>query len=436
MEKCFHCPTDYLHNFVNIYKSPDFLQLNVSEVVSILQSNDLNAPCEEDVFFAMKLWIEFDKSCRQQFLFTVLSCVRLTLLSVEFLTGEVLPYCSCCSECVMIITKAMQLIVSPNFQSNEQRGGSCGGPAGVGPPNISSDTKMIIVGSWEDAGRNFIETYSAAQNSWSVSRDYGFNRRNYSVALVNNRILIIGGYINRAGVATVDYVDITSGQKFGMSPLKIGRYNAASATISRGSSSDVYLIGGLTSPGRTLNSVERWNSDSQSWVSNVPGMLQPLHAHAASVVDGRIYVTGGSLANKVTVNTVQMYSPETNSWSYRTPMNSSRFCHLSAVIRGRIFVVGGCGVYYNAATVMSNVEAYDPNSNSWTSITSLPSPRTGGNVCLFQNRIVFIGGRAPNGYVSEVMEYDDGNGSWNSLGRINIPREGTYPFLVPQNAVF
>lgn len=55
-----------------------------------------------------------------------------------------------------------------------------------------------------------------------------------------------------------------------------------------------------------------------------------LHSHAASVINGKIYVTGGYKLSEGTlksVRDVQKYSPQTNSWNFLTPMIENRRAH-------------------------------------------------------------------------------------------------------------
>ncbi|XP_077283320.1 kelch-like protein 25 [Arctopsyche grandis] len=409
-------------NFGILHRTPDFLLLPASVLAELLKLDELNVPLEEDVFKAVKLWINHDFEGRKTHLSQLLGCVRLTLLPMQFLTTEVLPFCTLCPECIVMVSQAMQVLMTPNSDKKDK-------------PRVHLNlnaSKLLIVGCWDDVSRNFIEIYNPENNVWTKSRDYGFNRRNFCAAKVDDRIMVIGGFANGKGSNNVDCVNLKNGQKSAMTPLNQGRFNAACATITNGSSTDVYIIGGANPA--LVASVEKWNSNTQTWSTNIANMPLAVHAHSAAVVNNKIYVTGGSTKGSSVTN-VQMYTPESNSWAYCAAMTRKRFCHLSAGINGKVFVVGGCEKYFIPHTVTASVESYDPNSNLWTPFCNLPSPRTGSNMCLYRNKFIFVGGKSPGGLLNQMLEYDDEKQTWTHLKGSNISREGIYPFVVSADAV-
>ena len=64
------------------------------------------------------------------------------------------------------------------------------------------------------------------------------------------------------------------------------------------------------------------------------------------------------------------------------------------VHNGRIIIAGGetHGSEPGKLALLRNVEAYDPASNSWSVLTSIPLARTSGVAGSFGDKIIFNGG--------------------------------------------
>ena len=122
-----------------------------------------------------------------------------------------------------------------------------------------------------------------------------------------------------------------------------------------------------------------------------------------------------------------------NSWASKAPMNLARANLGVAVVNGKIYAIGG-----DTSTIMGNVcpgtgrsyqlvgtnEEYDPNLDSWTTKTSMPTARALFGITTYQNKIYCIGGYYTN-YHSEIDNikyfdtsvnevYDPSTDSWNN----------------------
>ncbi|XP_077289665.1 kelch-like protein diablo [Arctopsyche grandis] len=108
-----------LENFETLHKTQDFLNLLASDVIEILKSNYLNVPSEEDVFNAVKLWVNHDDANRKNDLAQLLRSVRLSLLSMEFVVDEVMTFCHWCAECMTTIRQGIKDKNDKNFNHRE-----------------------------------------------------------------------------------------------------------------------------------------------------------------------------------------------------------------------------------------------------------------------------------------------------------------------------
>ena len=95
-------------------------------------------------------------------------------------------------------------------------------------------------------------------------------------------------------------------------------------------------------------------------------------------------------------NITEMYDPATSSWKTLSPMSFSREGESSAVINGKIYVIGGMG--------LTSVEIYDPSTDTWSSGTALPSIIDRGSAININNKIYLFGGRNASGQnINQVL---------------------------------
>jgi hypothetical protein len=121
-----------------------------------------------------------------------------------------------------------------------------------------------------------------------------------------------------------------------------------------------------------------------------------------AAVNGKIYAIGGNTQNGV-VGTNEEYDPETDTWTYKTPMPTPSNSFATAVYQNKVYCIGG-----------EVNEVYDPITDTWETKTPMPTPRTDLQANVANGRIYLIGGFPyPNGsFVNEV--YDPATNSWTT----------------------
>ncbi|XP_077300626.1 kelch-like protein 25 [Arctopsyche grandis] len=413
-----------LENFETLHKTQDFLNLPVSTVMEILNSDDLIVPSEEDVFNSVKSWINYDDASRKNDLAQLMNSVRLSLLSMEFLVKEVMKFCNSCAECVTSLRQAILDKILSNGKSLIQRE----------TPRRKKGKIALVGGDTLDVA-DTIDIYDGEKKSWSLLKGIGIIKSRSASVIVGDWLVIIGG-LNSSGeiLTSVEYIDLKNGQKHSLKPLNQARSYFSAVTLHRDSSTDVYAIGGCGCE----NSIERWNSKTRDWEIMAP-LLVAVYVHSASVIDDKIYVTGGrkwlmdESGKYMTINKVQMYSVESNSWTYRAQMIEEREYHSSVVFKRKLFVAGGhnnhMGYY------LDSVECYDSDANLWTSFTKLPKPAIETSLCCFRNKILCMGGHDENTYLSDVWEYDDTTKTWNALNSLSIERRYSNAHIIPYDSI-
>ncbi|XP_077289614.1 kelch-like protein 23 [Arctopsyche grandis] len=409
-----------LENFETLHKTQGFLNLPLFNVMEILKSNDLFVASEKSVFNAVKLWVNHDDANRKSDLAQLMRFVRLSLLPVEFIVNEVLKFCLSCAECY---TSIIQEIINKNVKSFVQ----------IETPRKIIQ-KMALVGGSNTDMATTIDIFDGQKNNWTLSKNIGINKYDFASVLVGDWIVIIGGRNSSYEILTsVEYIDLKSGQKKSLKPSNQARYNFSAVTLRRGSSTDVYAIGGFE--GGHLSLVERWSSNTGDWETDVAPLLVAVSLYSASVIADKIYITGGRTnenGKTISTNKVQMYSVETNSWTYRSQMIQGRNGHSSVPFKGKLYVAGG--IDRQTSSFLDNVEHYDPNANVWTAFTRLPQAATGISLGCFQNKLLSMGGYYKKS-LNDVWEYDETNKSWKASTSLIRTRAYAVAHVIPYDSI-
>ena len=104
-----------------------------------------------------------------------------------------------------------------------------------------------------------------------------------------------------------------------------------------------------------------------------------------------------------------------NTWTSGTPMPTAAFLTAVGVLKGQIYVVGGCTV--PGGGVIADTQIYDPATNTWTAGVSLPTPLCDGTAAVVKN-VLYVFGGTPSGsaqnYTNAVWAYSPKTKTWSS----------------------
>ncbi|MCW4043915.1 MAG: hypothetical protein NWE94_00160 [Candidatus Bathyarchaeota archaeon] len=142
-----------------------------------------------------------------------------------------------------------------------------------------------------------------------------------------------------------------------------------------------------------------------------------------AVVRGKVYAIGGSSSSPF-LSTNEMYDPAIDTWAEKKVMPTPRYHCAVATYENRIYVFGG--VTYNPTDgkilVTPANEVYDPSSDTWATKTSMTIPRSGMDAHCVGGKIYVIGGRSADRSVTGVNEvYDPNIDSWTNKTSIPTP---------------
>jgi len=119
---------------------------------------------------------------------------------------------------------------------------------------------------------------------------------------------------------------------------------------------------------------------------------------AIAELDGKIYVIGGRVGSMAvttgsTTDLVEEYDTVTDQWgAVRLRMPTPRDGGVVGVYAGKIYVAGGQSITAIHNAVSRALEAYEPATNTWTSLPNLPQARHGQGGGIIGNRFHIVSG--------------------------------------------
>jgi len=93
---------------------------------------------------------------------------------------------------------------------------------------------------------------------------------------------------------------------------------------------------------------------------------------AAAEAGGFIYAIGGKDSGGNVLSSVEKYDADTDTWSTVASLSTARFRLAAAEAGGFIYAIGGLD---SGSNVLSSVEEYDANTDTWSTVASLSTAR-------------------------------------------------------------
>lgn len=223
---------------------------------------------------------------------------------------------------------------------------------------IAVDGKIYAIGGNTTSVTGAVEAYDPITDTWTRKADMPTPRTGLSTSLVNGKIYAIGGFVFTqvdgvaTPVSTVEVYDpMTDTWTLGASmPAPSGWFGANAPVID----GRIYVMGGAVGP-----PVFVYNPETDAWTHEAD-LPDPRLAHAASVVDGVLYVIGGfDIQLSSAIGAVTAYDRATDAWTPKADMLIPTGFHAASVADGRIYVFGG-RTDFSSDGAISTVEAYDP----------------------------------------------------------------------------
>jgi N-acetylneuraminic acid mutarotase len=283
---------------------------------------------------------------------------------------------------------------------------------------VAVNGKLYVIGGWGDGkarGANY--EYDPATDKWTKKKSMPRPAHHAALAAANGKIYVVGGFVVPektnipvgAAWEPIDDVweyDPAADSWKSLAPLP-GKRGAAVAVEVGGK---IYVIGGATTvegskdpfftffgPAQVLSTNEVYDPATNKWESRRPMAVPRNHAFAGAV-DGKIYVIGGRtghafILSATNTDAVEEYSPVSDMWGApKERMPTPRSGGGWGTDGHRIYVAGGEVTTKDIVGAFRAIEAYEPGTNSWTTLPSMPMPRHGVAGAVIGNRFHLVSG--------------------------------------------
>lgn len=291
------------------------------------------------------------------------------------------------------------------------------------------------------AGALLLGGPSHAQPGWSEAAPLPSTRQEIYATTHGGRIFTAGGLAENASAVRDDFLayDPQGDRWQALAKLPVARHHITLSSLD----GRIYAIGGFS------GAFPDWQPEASAFVFDVeaaqwralPDLPVARGEHVSAAVDGRIYVIGGRVGGTPSAasygehrdtSRVDVFDPESQTWSRGIDAPSARNSAASAVIDGRIYVVGGrqylqqpdgSAVNVNSAAL----EVFDPASGLWSVRAPMPQAAGGLAAAAVDGKLYVFGGEqwTPTKEVfAEGWVYDPATDEWAALPALNVPRHG------------
>ncbi len=266
------------------------------------------------------------------------------------------------------------------------------------------------------------------QSLWTTMTPMPTPRGGLGVATVNGKIYAIGGLSDGVPLNVNEMYTPGTNEWTTEAPMPTARSGCAIAVYNN----EIYVIGGAVGNGFVGNN-EVYDPGTNTWKTEA-SMPTPRADLSASVVNGKIYLIGGEEYSSTSpyyseTNVNEIYDPATNTWTTGTPIPTAVYGYASAVIDGKIHVIGGSQTPSSQGTgiFLDSNQVYDPQNNTWSLGADLPSAVTYGAAAATEgfmapSLLYVIGGYFLNSFTSNVQVYNPSNNSWNTTASMPTAR--------------
>ncbi len=154
-----------------------------------------------------------------------------------------------------------------------------------------------------------------------------------------------------------------------------------------------------------------------SYFSFVHPLGHALCCHAASVWNDTIFLSGGFNSQYQCLSSMTLYHPERGSINL-AEMTLDRALHCMETLGDRLYVAGGVSCEADGHLVdQLACEVYDPVANSWSAIMPFPVPHVGSASAVLEGKVYVIGGYCQEDYsdTKTVHRYDPATERWENM---------------------
>jgi N-acetylneuraminic acid mutarotase len=295
---------------------------------------------------------------------------------------------------------------------------------------VAVSGKLYVVGGWgEGKAGGITYEYDPATDKWTKKKPMPQPAHHAALAAANGKIYVMGGFVapkdtqipTGGAWQPIDDAweyDPAADSWKSLPPLPGTRGSALAAEVD----GKIYVIGGVTTvdgskdpfftffgPARVLTTNDVYDPATNKWQSRKPMSVARNHAFGGAV-NGKIYVIGGRtghgfILSATNTDVVEEYSPVSDTWSApKERMPTARSGGAWGTDGRRIYVAGGEVTTKELVGAFRAIEAYEPATNTWTTLPSMPMPRHGVAGAVVGNRFHLVSGMVQSAGVMSFLD--------------------------------
>ncbi|XP_020502019.2 kelch-like protein 40b [Labrus bergylta] len=430
--------------FQLISRDEDFLQLLPSELAAILTNDNLNVETEELVYEALMNWVARDTESREKELPGLLDCVRLRLVSEDFLKEKVERNKMICSNSEL--QQKVQLVKDahagkfPEVKKSKSKTEDAEAEKD-GENEENEEEEGLLPGILNDNlrfgmfVRNLImmvnDTGAVAydptgNDCYVASLSTQIPKNHASLATKENQIFVAGGFfydeLNKEDPLSSYFLqyDPVSADWLGMPPIPSPRFLFGMAEAMN----SIFVLGGreLKEQEQTLDSVLIYDRQSFKWSESEP-IPYSVYGHQTISHNDVIYVIGGKGDDMNCLKKISAYDALRFEWKELAPMKIARSLFGATVHKDKIYVAAGV----TDTGLTDTLEVYDIATNKWSDFGVFPQERSSLNLVSLAGALYAVGGFAMMPLedseemvpkeMNDIWRYDETEKKWNGILR-------------------
>ena len=352
-------------NFSSVMKTEDFVKLDIEQVMKWVSSDYVTVGSEEEIFKGIVKWVSHKKSEREGNFAGLLSQVRLTSMSHDFLFDELVneELVATSKETLSFVLRSVKCIVDPFCENAAKPPRKC----------LESYADVIFV-----CGGRTALCYQPQKDIWYQLPDMLFEHQDHAVVQYRDKVCIFGGQLVGPGKSRVIEYFLSSTNCWGTVE---GRHESDDCSCLSVLDGCIYALFGSTIIVYKLD---------ESLCEAVAD--PPTRRYGACLVSDKrhLYMIGG--INYLPLQTVERFDPILATWEKVAAMNEARCRAFGAAMNGKIYIAGGTNNNEGRPTVLKSCEVYDPSTNEWQVMSNLKVCRYAANMVCVQEALYVVGG--------------------------------------------
>ena len=289
---------------------------------------------------------------------------------------------------------------------------------------LLQDDTVLVVGGINKTALASAEIYNPKSNSWSAAGSMSQPHWDHTATLLKDgRVLIVGGC--KEGSSFVCMIDVTAevydpkaaaGSRWKkVNSMSSDRRAHAATLLDDGR---VLVVGGFNNRA-DLTSLEIWNPKSGFWSTPSATMPKPRNRGTVTALKtGKVLLAGGFTGNEH-LNTLALFDPKQGTLTpLKTTLKEARSNHSATLLKdGRVLFTGGfCDTRTNTSCVVKSSEIYDPATDK---VVPAGSPGTKvynhSSTLLQSGNVLVVGGRIDS---SLTRVYLPSGSAWSQTAKM------------------